>query len=197
VPNDDNDVGELSEKYICFHCVKEAYLRKEIKKGRRIQQCSYCARKRSCYDIGEIADLVEGAFEQHYVRTSDEPEAWEYGLLADNESNYSWERKGEPILYAIMNAAEIPEEAAQHMQEILEDRHADIESAQMGEETEFSSDSYYEEKGMDASYWHEEWWNFESSLKREARFFSQTAASHLTKVFDGIDTMENWDGKPR
>jgi len=33
-------------------------------------------------------------------------------------------------------------------------------------------------------------------LKQEARFFSQSAAGHLAAIFDGIDEMRTWDGKP-
>jgi hypothetical protein len=144
----DSDIEDLSQKNICFDCVKEIYLSGRIKKERKVRKCSYCGRRRSCYSIGEMTDVIEEAFQQYYVRTSDQPDSWEYGLLADQESDYRWERDGEPVVYAIMNAADIPEEAAHDIQYILEDRHADIESAKMGEETEFDSDSYYEEKGV-------------------------------------------------
>jgi hypothetical protein len=142
-----------------------------------------------------MSDIIEEAFEQHYVRTSDQPSSLEYLLVVDKESDYYWEREGEPVVDAIMNAAEIPEAAAHDIQKILEDRHADIESAKMGEETEFDSDSYYEEKGVDVSYWQEEWQNFERSLRTEARFFSQTA-SHLAPIFEGIEEMQTVDNLP-
>jgi hypothetical protein len=192
----DSDIEDLSQKNICFHCVQEIYLCDKIRKRRQIHKCSYCGCRRSCYSIGEMADIIEEAFEQHYVRTSDQPSSWQYALLADNESNYYWTREGEPVVYAIMNAAEIPEAAAHDLQKILEDRHADIESAKMGEETEFASDSYYKEKGVDVSYWQQEWQNFERSLTTEARFFSQTAASHLAAIFEGIEEMKTWDDTP-
>jgi hypothetical protein len=143
-----------------------------------------------------MADLIEEAFQQHYVRTSDQaPEPWEYVFLGRG-SDYVWEREGEPVVIAIMDAAKIPETAAHDIQEILEDRNADFESAKMGEETEFASESYYEEKGVNGSFWQQEWHNFEQSVKVEARFFSQTATSHLAAIFDGIEEMRTWDDKP-
>jgi len=66
----------------------------------------------------------------------------------------------------------------------------------MGEETEFSSDSYYEERGASDRAWQEEWRGFEQSLKTEARFFSRIAASHLASVFGGIDKLMTTDGRP-
>ncbi|WP_054209053.1 hypothetical protein [Bosea vaviloviae] len=68
-----------------------------------------------------------------------------------------------------------------------------------GDETEFSSDSYYEEKGSSIEAWHQDWTAFERSLKTEARFFSQAAAKHLVSVFGDIETMRgiattDWTG---
>lgn len=60
--------------------------------------CSSC--------IGEAC--VETAFAQHYVRTSDHPDGYQWMLLSDPESNYNWGREGELAVYAIMNAADIP-----------------------------------------------------------------------------------------
>jgi hypothetical protein len=191
-----NDIDELKAKKLCHHCVGEAYLSAEIRaKGKRFK-CSYCDRTAKAYRIGEVAELIDAAFDQHYSRTSDQPTSWQYSLLSDKESDYDWERDGEQVVYAIMNAADIPEVAAKDVQEILEDQYADFDSAAMGDETEFSSDSYYEEKGTSDQAWQEEWHSFERSLKTEARFFSQTAAKHLASVFDGIEAMRTHDGRP-
>src|SRR5271166_4279166 len=143
-----------------------------------------------------MADEIEGAFERHYIRTSDQPDAFQSRMQADRESTYEWEREGEQVVYAIMDCARIPEEAACDIQEILEERHGDMESAQMGEETEFDSDSRYEPKGPDSSRWDSEWREFERALREEARFFSRSATKLLTSVFDGIGTMKTRKGQP-
>jgi hypothetical protein len=90
----DRDAEDLSRKNICFRCVHDIYLCDKIRKRREIHKCSYCGYTRSCYSIGEMSDIIEEAFEQHYVRTSDKPSSLEYLLLADKESNYYWERTG-------------------------------------------------------------------------------------------------------
>ncbi len=41
-----------------------------------------------------------------------------------------------------------------------------------------------------------DWRSFENSLKSEARFFSRTAANHLTSIFDGIADLQTRDGGP-
>ena len=100
------------------------------------------------------------------------------------------------VVQAIANAADMPEEAAQDIQIILDDQYSDFDAAAMGEETEFSDDSYYEERSTDDRAWREEWENFERALKTEARFFSRTAAAHLASIFQGIETMSARDGRP-
>src|SRR5204863_7562412 len=104
--------------------------------------------------------------------------------------------EGDAVVWAIVDAAEISEQAAQDVQAILDDKHSDFETAAMGEETEFSSGTYYEKKAPSDHVWQEEWYDFERSLKTEARFFSRNAAAHLTSVFNGIDKMFTTDGKP-
>lgn len=186
---DDDD-----QKRICCECVKEAYLAQQIEKDGQAAECSYCGETLACITVEELADRIQTAFVDHYVRTSDQPDSWQERLMADRESTYEWEREGQPVLEAIEEAAVIPSDAAADVLEILDNRHGDFDSAAMGEETEFSSDAHYDEKGASAQAWHEEWHSFERSLKTEARFFSRSAAELLARVFGQIDTLKT---KPR
>jgi hypothetical protein len=192
----DEEIDGLKEKWICHHCVAETYLCDEMKRKGARAQCSYCERTRRCYRIEDMADRIETAFEQHYTRTADQPNSWQQSLLSDRESDYIWLRDGEPVLDAIESAAEIPREAAEDIQAVLDDRHGDFDSAAMGEETEFGSDTCYEEKGPNDAIWQAEWRDFERALKTEARFFSRAATSHLAEIFGGIDQMTTHDGRP-
>ena len=188
--HDDND----DQKRICCECVGEAYLAQQIEKGGQTGACSYCDQTLACIPVEELADHIETVFADHYVRTSDHPDSWQERAMADRESTYEWEREGQPALEAIEEAASISGEAAADVLEILDNRHGDFDSAAMGEETEFSSDAHYEQKGASAQGWHEEWNGFEQSLKTEARFFSRSAAELLARVFGRIDTLKT---KPR
>ena len=188
------DDDDENQKKICFECTNEAYLAQLIAKAGKSKECSYCGQTQACISIEELADCVETAFQDHFVRTSDQPHSWQQILLSDRESNYDWERDGQPVLDAIEEAAAIPHEAAEHLLEILDNRHGDFDSAAIGEETEFSNDSYYEEKSVSAHEWNEEWRCFEQSLKTEARFFSRSASELLARVFGNIDRLKT---KPR
>jgi hypothetical protein len=182
-------------KRLCHRCVGEAYLKAEVQIKGTPDTCSYCGRRGRTYGLDEIAERIDSIFKEHFIRTSNEPSGWQYSLLSDKESDYSWERDGEQTVYAIMNAADLPEEAATDVQQILCEQYADFDSAAMQEETEYDADAHYEEKGTDDRTWQEEWHSFERSLKTEARFFSRTAIAHLASVFDGIETMTARDGR--
>ncbi len=189
-------LSNVGMKRICVECVDEAYLSNEIEQDGQIAQCSYCHQTAKSYSIDELAECIEIAFDHHYYRTSDQPDTWQQSLLADRESIYVWDREGVPVLDAIENAAEIPPDAAEDVQAVLDDKHSDRHLAKIGEETEYSSDSYYEERGPSDLAWQEEWRYFEQSLKTEARFFSRHAAAHLASAFGGIDKLKTADGRP-
>lgn len=188
--------NEMKAKKLCHACVCEDYLSAEISQKGKRAKCAYCSKTLKCYSIGDVADRVQIAFNQHYARTSDQPTAWQYALMSDRESSYDWSRDGEPITDAIAIAAQIPQEAAEDIQQILEDEHENFDLATIGEETEFSGDTHYERRGASDQAWREEWANFESTLKTEARFFSRTAAEHLASIFDGIDELRTRHGQP-
>lgn len=190
------DSDDLEAKRICYACIGEQYLSDEVRaKGKR-DKCSYCDKARRTFSLDKMAARVATAFEQHYYRTSDQPNDYEYMLQRDKELSYEWNRHGDDVVYAIQNAAEIPEDAAQDVQSILEEEHSDFDSAAMGEETEFARDSYYQAKKVSDDGWREEWYRFENSLKTEARFFSRTAATHLAAIFDGVDALRTRQGQP-
>ncbi|RKI71692.1 RES domain-containing protein [Corallococcus sp. AB049A] len=181
-------------KQICFHCVDDTYLKEEIKKHGKKKKCSYCEKQAQTYSLAEMASRIETAFEEHYYRTSDQPEGWESSLMSDKESDYEWGRKGDPTAVAIMNAAEIPENAASDIQEFLETKHYSRDDDIYGDETEFSSEAHYKERGPSDAHFREEWEKFERSLKTKARFFNSEGSAHLASVFEGIDLIKSREG---
>lgn len=184
------------QKHICCECVGESYLAQQIENEGQIRDCSYCGQALACIPIEELADQIETAFADHYVRTSAQPNYWQERAMADPELTYDWQREGQPVLDAIEEAASIPREVASDVLEILDNRHDDFDLAALGEETEFSADSHYEEKGASIQGWHDEWQSFEHTLKTEARFFSGTAADLLARVFGHIDTLQTNPNRP-
>jgi len=190
------DVNAIKVKSICRKCVGEKFLSAEILASGKRRKCSYCKNTNKSYSIEKLSERIETAFTYHYSRTSDQPTALQNLMISDDESTYEFERDGEQTTYAIMNAADIPENAAIDVQIILEDKYSDFESDKLNIETEFSSDAYYTKKGTRDDEWCEGWQSFENSLKSEARFFNLEATTHLTNVFNEIETKSTGDKQP-
>lgn len=187
---DDDD----TDRCLCHACVRETYLAREIQRTGDRMKCSFCDEIRSALTLEELADRIEKAFDDHYVRTSPNPDSMQQRMLADRESDYEWDRDGQPAGDAIQEAAGIDEEPALEILEILSERHADFDAAKMGEECEFDSEAHYEFKDADASAWRAAWQQFEHSLKTEARFFSRSAGDHLASVFNRIHELSSHRG---
>lgn len=190
------DIEKLSAQNLCHNCVEEDFLAEEIRNKGKREKCSYCGHIAKSQSLESIANIVEKAFEEHFIRTSNEPTDFEYAMLSDKESDYDWERAGEPIIEVIQYAVGISEQVASDIQQILEAKHVFFDKDNIGAETEFSSDSYYEEKISYDSIWGGRWFDFERSMKAETRYFNQFATDHLSAVFEGIDQMKTNTGKP-
>jgi hypothetical protein len=172
----------LKKKRLCHKCIGEKYLKSEVRQRGKPLICSYCGLRARSYAIEEMVGRIDTAFGQHFRRTSDQP--------------YSGERDGEPIVEAIASTADIDDRAAKDIHLILEEMYSDLESMQMGEETEYADTSYYEIVDTTDVAWQEEWQAFERSLKTEARFFSQFASEHLASIFRDLDKMSTSKGRP-
>lgn len=98
---------EDDEKRICCRCVGEPYLAKQIEKDGQPGVCAYCGDTLECITVEELADRIENAFADHYVRTANYPDSWQERAMADRESDYVWEREGQPVVEAIEEAASI------------------------------------------------------------------------------------------
>jgi hypothetical protein len=75
------ELDALRAKRICFGCVGEQYLSSEIRAEGKRAKCNYCGKMRRTYSVGSLAERFEAAFEQHYVRSSDQPNDFEFMLL--------------------------------------------------------------------------------------------------------------------
>jgi hypothetical protein len=190
-------LSDEDEQKICHNCVGETHLSSLIEQGGEVATCDYCGDdEEPCITLDELADHIEGAFERHYYRTSDQPDMFEDMMLRDKESSFEWYRHGEPVLYAVQEAASIEEEVAKDVLEILEDRHSDFDSAMAGEECEFGEDTHYEQKGANDREFAFEWQAIERSLKAQARYFNQGAEDFLARLFADLDGRVTREGHP-
>ncbi|MFP5438838.1 MAG: RES domain-containing protein [Bacteroidia bacterium] len=180
------------EKYICYNCVGENYLKLEIEREGEIVTCSYCSSEEFYgYSLTEFADRIDTAFEQHYILSPvSPPENVPYYLQPD------WEPEGSPVSIAILDAADVSEEIADDVREILERKHYDHESAIYGQQNQFEEDSVYDEKKINDIEWQEQWAEFEDTLKSRNRYFNKANEILLDSIFEGVDQLGKDSKKP-
>lgn len=179
------DQDELSEKLICHGCVGEAYLSPVIFREGRPGACSYCSdQEANCITLVDLADRVEKTISEHYSRTSEEPDDYQYAMLRDRESNYYWERDGDRIHDLLCELLVVEEDVSSDIVEVLADRFDCRAPGDPDEgESEFSSTSYYELNSLSLGFWNQKWEHLEYTLKNESRFFNQEVLEVLRSVF--------------
>nr|WP_260160500.1 RES family NAD+ phosphorylase [Pedobacter cryoconitis] len=158
-------------------------------------KCKYCKGKRKSYNLEQMADRVEHAFELHFDRTAAEPSEEQYrAQFSDPESTYHWEREGENLPFLLEDIGGVPYDAAQDVQEILNQRYFDKDTDFI--EQEYSQDALYELKEISDDHWQKDWAEFEQIIKTRSRFFSKKAFSYLARVFEGIEKFRARLGRP-
>ena len=174
-------------KKICCRCVREASLQREISDRGTQSHCSYCGHRACACDLEELADRIDIAFARYYRRTPVEPTSQERsGIPAGLE----WRRRGQPVVDAIAQVAQIPRCAAADIRRLLEAGYREEDPGGASEETEFSPEACYEERAGDGDPWREQWFRFEHAIKTQARFFGHDAEELLAGIFADIDSTD-------
>jgi hypothetical protein len=189
------DEGDKNDRWVCAQCVREPHLSEEIRSSGAQHQCDFCGDVGAAISVEELAGWVETAFETHYFRTTDEPDAFQSAMMRDPEMSYEFDREGEDVLWAIAGAAEASEDIAQEVLDILSERFGDFDSEAMGEECEFDPESRYERRGPNDVELQLDWRGLERSLKAENRFFNKEAEALLTRIFSGIEKARTSKGR--
>ena len=127
--NQAQDLNTESRR-LCSECVREAFLRAEVEKRGQSGVCFYCGGEGRIFSLGEMADEIERAFEEHFYRTPMEPSPYDYAMMEVRD----WYRDGDLVADVIAESAGITPEPAEDIRKVLAKRHFDWELAKMGEE---------------------------------------------------------------
>ncbi len=183
------EAREAEDKRLCAACVADDHLKALMAADGVQASCDYCQQDEPTLTISEIADRVEAIFDAHFVRSSSQPDAFQAAMLMDRESDYEWERSGEPVADVIAEILRAEPEPADDVQAVLDDRHSEWDDQ---DETEFHADSRYVEKRIDDSEWQLAWDRFETELKTETRLLTRTGLTRLEAVFGGLEDLRTW-----
>jgi len=193
--------GALEESYmpagddlVCHECFGDSFLKEKIKANGSRGKCAYCGRVRKSAQLSFIADLFEKAFDNHFERTPSGPSDLEEAMDRHGIGR-GWTREGQPVLDVLQEIGDTSEKIASDIRQVLEDRFSTHEDHEMGNETEFDSESHYETKAIVGGPFQTTWDRLEQILKSESRYFSAEALKALESIFDGIGTHTTYEGQ--
>lgn len=160
--------------HICHVCVKDPFLKAEIKAGKTKADCLHCGKKRLAIDLRLLARRIDDTLQEHYVpsREDDGPDWAE--LVAEE--------------------AQVAEPVAEAMRQFLSNSRG-YSARKDGEEDIWDSSAVYEESRLDRGPYLRRWKEFKASIKQEARFFNQHAEGYLDDIFTGIESQASWQGE--
>jgi len=164
-------------KTICANCIGETYLSEHISKTCQVGECDFCLGTTKAISLENLSILVDEAFDRHYQMVFPQPP--------------HFDQPGEEAKSAIMDAAGLPEIAAEGIRTILEDLYYDQDSVLVDEAFPYSADMYYSEISIDFEHLEWEWNQFAQSLKYETRFFNSIGYDLLSNIFNGLNEIES------
>ena len=166
---------------ICSGCIGESYLSEEVAKIGQSSACSYCHSNGKTISIVELAGRVEKAFEQHYRMTSPH-DPWDRGGLSTEE--------------AIAGAADLDQEPAADISNVLAEKHFDFESMKLGDVCPYDEEARYVSREPDDFGYEVMWSDFEGTIMQESRFLTHEAANILASIFGDLNQHRGRDGCP-
>lgn len=176
------------EIWIGACCIGEPFLRELIEVDGTRNECHYCAETQACFTLEVVSDLTEQAIREHFVRTPDEPSSMEYAMI--KHCGREWYRDGQEVGQVIEDLLQTSSEVAHDIQRNLERRHSGFDSAMTGQETEFASESHYEERPKVSTGQLDFMWDrFVTSLKTESRYINHSVRETLDGIFSGVESM--------
>ena len=72
-----DETPEEEQRRICGACIGEPYLKAHVTSSGESAECKYCDETGPTITLGDLADLFEMVFRDHFQRTSNEPESWQ------------------------------------------------------------------------------------------------------------------------
>ena len=179
-------------KFLCFQCIADVYLSKEVEGNKSFGKCSQCGNYRKAYKFNELVERIVAVIEEHFERSSSEPDWFDSiriraGLLDD------WSPDGADVDTLIYDIVGVKEEVAQAIANALAGKHS-YSAAKDGEENPYGREANYQERTANVRKYQHSWISFCNEVRYEERFFPETAEPVLKEMFSDLEELTTDDG---
>ena len=182
------------EKHICHDCIRDQILAEEVKNKGEVANCSYCDDCLETFDLDKVADRIHEVVEEHFIRTSSEPDFLETIFLREHLINF-WTPDGDPVEQVIAEIAGLDEDPTSDLRELLSGRYAYWAATQGGEDP-YDSEAYYRRRHPSDWDFRYDWREFCEEIMFRERFFPKNAEPTLNKIFGNLESLTTSDRSP-
>ena len=177
---------DMDMNYVCHDCIGDPFLAEVVRaEGTRIA-CSYCDAVGEALPLGDLAQRIHEVLQDHFELTLNQPTGYEYMLAKEGW----WERPGYPVVNVIADIADVSEDIATDVMELLSDRYG-YRAIKDGEENPYDSGACYEEREAGDRAWK----TFCDQIRSHGRFFNTYAEEALTHIFGDFGMHKSFRGK--
>ncbi|WP_440063094.1 RES family NAD+ phosphorylase [Pseudomonas syringae] len=160
-----DDETAMAAQKICFKCVMDSYLERQIRRNGATDTCSLCASTRKCIPLAQIVTRVE-AILRAYICEGEYRRRWSGGVVdcQEGESIDIW------------------------VSEIFRcDNVEPIVSAVCRQLNSYSDDINYSKRPFTPDGIGHQWGDFQEGMMHGNRFFNESAKTFLDWLFEGLD----------
>ena len=179
-------------KWVCHECIGDWFLASEVKTQYIPAMCSYCGGTREAVTLEKLADRTHDTLQKHFELTPDHPsEPYEYVEAGEGR----WERRGDPVEYAMAEMAGLEQNVADDVRALLSDQHG-YRAVRGGMEDPYGRDAMYESRGPNDLGFRYTWSELRREVRSRSRFFSTEAEEMLRFIFGDISAHKASDDRP-
>lgn len=177
------------EEQVCWKCIGDSILVREIKEKGKTGECSYCAGKRKCLSTDWLTRRARSVL-RWLIRQGDmDPEF-------DGEGDIShYEQSGDSLSFWIADVLGVDDEESSIIEAICEGLQPSFRDIKHGEESEFPTDAFYvllKHRPVRAEV---RWQNFKTDILHGRRFFNDTAKPFLDWLFSDAETLSSYTAR--
>lgn len=155
-------------RMICHLCVDDPFLKKRIDETGAAKICDQCSTLNNCVPCVELMQWIHDAFAAHFV------------------PGPGWDASE-----TFVRMTGIDEQLAVEMVDDLSETYGHL-AALAKDHNPYDAENYAEDE-PDEDDSDDVWYNFQRTVKEDARFFNNKAEEWLQNIFEGLHSHRTWD----